>query len=378
METPAKDFIIDEDDIRTLVRHPDPSRRAIAAQRICREVKAHKLTDADRRRAHKILEYICQDVAAMVRRALAITLRNSPELPHDLAVKLIRDIDNIAVPLLEHSPVLTDEDLLGVLKSRAGAKIVAIARRPSVSGSIARAIIRFGDSAAVAGLAANDRAQLSDAAFSDMLTLAISDDLIQESLIKRRDLPPKIIEKLLAFSSESVAKTLIDRHGLQPKLAVNTASHMRERAVVDFSQQDWSDDTLEDYVQGLHDKARLTPSLIIRAAGCGQIRFVEYALAARAGISRAKASLMIHESGHFGLKVLTDRARIGRLDMHILRGALAIYRDLESARLDYDRSYFQRLMIERVLSLPIEFNEDDGDYLLEKLDGLGSLEFNAD
>lgn len=375
MSTPPSDFIINPDDIRTLVRDPDPAQRAIATQRICREVRARTLSESDRRRAHKVLEFIALDVAAMVRRALAITLKNSPEMPHDIAVKLIRDIDNIAVPLIECSPVLTDEDLLEVLKSRAAAKVMAITRRPSVSGSIVRAIIRFGDSEAVAGLAANDRAQLSDKAYTEMLDLAVSDDLIQESLIKRRDLPPRIVEKLLSLSGESVAQNLSLRHNIDSETALKTARNMRERATIEFSQQDWTDDKLQNYIDALNFGGKLTASVIVRAAGCGQIRFVEFALARRAGISRAKAALMIHEPGHFGLKVLTDRAGIGRLDMHILRGALAVFRDLESARLDYDRAYFQRLMIERVLTLPVEFSNNDGDYLLEKLDGLGSLEF---
>ncbi|MEE9347984.1 MAG: DUF2336 domain-containing protein [Robiginitomaculum sp.] len=376
MSTPISEFSHNEDDVRILVAHPDPARRAVAAQRICRNVRANVLTDKDRRRAYKVLEYIAQDVAAMVRRALAITLKNSPELPHDLAIKLIRDIDNIAVPILENSPVLTDDDLLDVLKSKAAAKAMAIAKRPSVSGSIVRAIIRFGDSEAVAGIAANDRAQLSEQAYAEILELAVSDDLIKESLVARRDLPPRIIEALMSHASEAVAVKLMERHDIAPKLAVTLARSTHERAVSDFVDQNWLASELANLTQSLHEAGRLTPSLIIRAVACGQIRFSEHALARRAGISHSKAALMIHEPGDFGLKTLARTAKIGALDMHILRAAIAIFRDLEISGLDYDRPHFQRLMIERVLTLPIEFSDADGDYLLEKLDGLGGFDFN--
>jgi len=375
MEDTRPDFTLSEDDIKVLVRHPDPSARAIAAQRICLSVRETSLSDADRARAYKVLKYISDDVAAMVRRALAITLKNSPELPHDLAVKLINDLDNIAVPVLENSPVLTDEDLIDVLKSRAAAKAMAIARRPSVSGSIVRAIIRFGDSEAVAGIAANDRVPLGEAAYSEILELAASDDLIQESLVKRKDLPPRIVEQLITQASEDIAQRLSERHSLNPELAVALATRTHDRALVDLISQSWVSRDMDALIEQMDKSGRLSSTLIVRAAACGQMRFANHALAVRAGVSAAKASLMIHEPGELGFKALVARAKISPLDVHILRGAIAIFHDLEISGLDYDRAYFQRLMIERCLSLPVDFSDEDGDYLLEILDGLGSQEF---
>lgn len=361
-----------EEDIRTLIRNPDPSARAIAAQRICREIRTTELTDADRRRAQSVLKHISRDVAAMVRRALAITLKNSPELPHEVAVALVRDIDNIAVPILEHSPVLTDEDLLEVLQSKAAAKVLAIAKRSTISGGIVRAIIRFGDSHAVAGVAANDRAQLDDAAYNEILDLYASDDLIQESLISRTDLPPLVVEKLITAASEEVALRITARHNVPIDLAIELATRTRERATIDFVDQSWVARDLRLLTQRLYDEYRLEPSLILRAAACGQMRFTEHALAVRAGISHAKAALMIHESGAFGLKALGKRAGISDNIIHILRGAIAIFRDLELSGLDYDRAYFQRLMIERVLTLSVTFSDEDAAYLMEKLDYLST------
>lgn len=371
----AKPLALSDDDIRAIVRHPDPAKRAIAAQRICREVRSAALTDLDRRRAHKILAHIANDVAAMVRRALAVTLRNSPELPRDLAVKLIADIDTIAVPLLEGSPVLTDEDLLAVLRSRAAAKVQAIARRTTLTGDIVKAVIRFGDGKAIAQVAANDHAVMDQDCYDSLLDLAGSDDLIEESLISRRDLPPAIVEKLITQVSADVAIKLTARHSVAVETALSLAEHTRERASIDFIDQSWVATDLRALTQGLHEQGRLTESLIIRAAGCGQMRFTEHALAVRAGVSAAKAGLMMHESSAFGLAALTKRGDLSPKALPVLRGAIAIFRDLERGGIDYDRAYFQQLMIQRVLSLPCSFTEDDGEYLLEKLDGLTDYSF---
>ena len=127
---------ITDEDIRVLVSHPDAERRVVVAQKICRRVRDHPLSDGERKIANEILGFIAEDAASLVRRALAITLKNSPELPRDVALKLAADIDSIAVPVLNFSPVFNDLDLVEILKSRAAAKIIAVAKRPKVSGSV--------------------------------------------------------------------------------------------------------------------------------------------------------------------------------------------------------------------------------------------------
>ncbi|WP_017930813.1 DUF2336 domain-containing protein [Robiginitomaculum antarcticum] len=366
------------DDIRAAVSHPDAEQRSAATQRLCHSVRRGDLSAADRVKAAAVLQHIAGDVAAIVRRALAITLRNSPELPHNVAKILIRDINSIAVPILEFSPVLTDDDLLDILRSKAAAKVMAIARRPTLTGSIVRAVIRFGDGPALANLAANDGAPLDEAAYEDMIRLSKSDDLIEESLIARRDLPPLVVEKLIAQASEEIAIRISQRHDLPVQLAITLGQRTRERATIDFIDQSWVAKDLKLMTRRLMDEGRLTDSLMVRAACCGQMRFTEYGLAARAGISHAKAALMLHESGTFGMQALGVRARLSHLSVQTLRGAAAIFRDLETASVQYDRAYFQNLMIQRVLTLPYGMDEDDADYLLEKLDGLTDYAFDLE
>jgi hypothetical protein len=95
------------DDVQRLVRSPDPEERASSARRICRRIAIGGLSEADQAAALYVLEYIMADAAETVRRALAITLKNSPHLPRELALRLIEETDSIAEPVLEWSPVLT-------------------------------------------------------------------------------------------------------------------------------------------------------------------------------------------------------------------------------------------------------------------------------
>jgi len=363
---------INSKDVKHLVSHPDRDVRAVLAQKICRQIKTLDLARSEHEVVKQILWFIARDTAAMVRRALAVTLKNSPNLPKDIAKKLIQDVDSIAVPILTHSLVLDDEDLIEILKSKAAAKLMAISKRSYLGGDLVKAIIRYGDSLVVASVAANDGAQIGAELGSEMLDIYRDDDLIKASFIGRRDLPLLLVEKLLSMVSAETARRLYENHEIPLDIAVDIARKTFERASVDFIAQSWISRDLKLLIVRLDAEDRLTNSLIVRAACCGQIRFCEQALAQKSGVGLGKAALMIHDSGPFGLKALCMQAGLDGRDAAILRASIAIYRDLETSGGIKNKRVFQAVMLERVLTLPITFSTTDTDYLMDKLDALAA------
>ena len=228
----------------------------------------------------------------------------------------------------------------------------------------------------MAEVAANDGALISEQTASEMLDIYKNDDLIAESMIARRDLPPKIVEKMITLVSEDMAVKITQRHAVSPDVAIDLATRTRERATLDFIDQSWVSKDLKGLVARIHAEGRLTTSLLIRGICSGQMRFAEHGLARLSGISVQKAVLMIHDGGPFGLKALCVRAGLNENMAQIIRAAVMIYRDLELSGLDYDRVYFQELMIERVLTLPFELPEADQIWFLEKLDGFSEVTLN--
>ena len=169
---------------------------------------------------------------------------------------------------------------------------------------------------------------------------------------------------------------ITQRHAVSPDVAIDLATRTRERATLDFIDQSWVSKDLKGLVARIHAEGRLTTSLLIRGICSGQMRFAEHGLARLSGISVQKAVLMIHDGGLFGLKALCVRAGLNENMAQIIRAAVMIYRDLELSGLDYDRVYFQELMIERVLTLPFELPEADQIWFLEKLDGFSEVTLN--
>src|SRR4051812_36746576 len=99
-----------DEDIRTLVKGASADERAAAAQKLCHTIERTPLTDEERETAAEILRVMAADAAELVRRALATTLKSSPLLPRDVALKLARDVESVCLPVLAFSPVFTDDD----------------------------------------------------------------------------------------------------------------------------------------------------------------------------------------------------------------------------------------------------------------------------
>src|SRR4051812_25897273 len=92
-----------DEDIRILVKGPTADERAVAAHKLCRTIDKVQLTPEDREKAYDILRIMAADAAELVRRAVAVTLRSSDVVPRDVALKLAKDVESVALPILNFS-----------------------------------------------------------------------------------------------------------------------------------------------------------------------------------------------------------------------------------------------------------------------------------
>lgn len=352
--------------IETAIGSPSTEQRALAAQAIGRMVRDLPLSDAERRLSSQIFEVLSRDVSEEVRRALAVTLRLSKNLPRAVANRLINDIDSIAVPILASSPSVTDEDLITVLRSRAGVKTQAIASRRRLSKKVSHAVINFGDVSSVAALAANDTALISKSDAVRMVKLAEHDDLIREAALRRQDMPQDLAVALIHQHVETVDQNLAPETDEHARIARETG----ERAKAHWAAADWSPDAIQAYVDALHTKNRLDEATIARAAGQGDWRFVQLALAKLAGISSMKAGMIVLDARTFGLNALLQRSGLGEAARELVSASAGAFRDIERSGAYVSRDRFQRLMGERVATHPAA--TEFGDIWMDWLDdGLG-------
>jgi len=354
--------------IRRALQGQTAELRANAVQKICRDIRTAEMTDAERAFASKLMERICLDVSDLVRRALAITLQSSRNLPRHIALNLIEDIDTIAVPILASSPVLNDSDLVEVLKSKAADKIRAIAQRKTLSLHISHAIVSFGDGVATARLAANDGALISPETAQLIADLYVDDDLIREAALSRHDMPPVVVAKLIERSTEKINSNLRAYPGMTDRRAAQISGDTQERAQSFVIGEGWPEDRLRDYARALDKSGKLTPRMILRSAGRGDLRFVIVGLSILAGQTLEKTRLMVLSSTGLGAKAVALRARFTVPQIEILTACIQTYLSVEAENRALTPAKFQLFVAERIASLELDLPDDVNSDLLDMLD----------
>ncbi len=357
-----------DEDIRTLVKGATPDERAVAAHKICRSIDREKLSDEDRVRAEEILRVMAADAAELVRRALAVTLKNSPIVPRDVALRLARDVESVALPILSASPVFTDADLCEIVRVGGPVRQVVIAKRPRVSQAVTAAIVEHGVERAVEAACANDNADFAERALQDVIQRFESSERVLAAMAYRNVLPMSVTEKLIDLVSDAVRDHLLNHQEIPPELAMEIAIGARERATIDLVDQAGRTTDVRGFVGHLHKNERLTASLLLRALAHGHMTFFEWGLSELASVPHHRTWLMIHDAGPLGLKAIYDRSGLPVRLYSAFRAAVDTFHSMEFDGGAKDRERFQEHMLQRFLTQPSQAAREDVDYLLDKMD----------
>jgi len=339
-----------------------------AAVRLGRTVARGVLSPAERQAAEQVLRGMLDGAAVKIRQIIADTLKESPHLPHDVAMAFANDVDSVSVPVLQFSSVLTDEDLMAVIRSGAPGKQVAVAGRAKVSTEVAGALLNTDNATAAVKLVANPGAALDAGLLETAATKFGSDRRMSATLQKRADLPISIAERLVAFTAETLRAYIARRTDLPESAITQLVLQMREQVTVDLRSPHFPAEEATKLVEHLHAVKRLTSSLILRAACVGDLSFVEAAMAQLTGIAIHNVRLLIYDAGQLGFNSLYEKTKLPQSYLMAFRVAIEVAKETEMDGLAYDRERYRRRMIERILTQFEALGAEDLDYLLIRLD----------
>jgi uncharacterized protein (DUF2336 family) len=162
------------------------------------------------------LEILARDQLVRVRQILAETLRECPYAPVDVMERLALDTEaTVAQPVLENSPVLSDEFLIEVISSDAvhGA-LSAIARRVALGETVADAIVQNGDAEAIADLLGNESTQIREETLDRIIDQASGEPTWHKPLVHRPDLHAEAAKRIAEIVAAPLLAVLRERSDL--------------------------------------------------------------------------------------------------------------------------------------------------------------------
>lgn len=178
-----------------------------------------------------LLETLACDQQVKVRQIIAEELMASTQAPAALLRRVALD-DALAVcrPVLEYSPLLSDDDLKEIIAlTKVKGAIAAIARRLPVSEDLAHSIASSLDVPAVAALLVNPNAAIREDTLNLIIDHAENIGAWHEPLALRPNLSIRLMRRLATFVASSLVELMVRDHNLDAAAAALLLERVRER-----------------------------------------------------------------------------------------------------------------------------------------------------
>lgn len=123
----------------------------------------------------------------------------------------LADDDDIAVsgPVLERSPILAEDFLVRIARSKSQAHLLALAGRIMVPEKVTDVLVDRGDDAVAHRVTANDGAQISRGGFQRLAGRARKDEELAKTIVHRKEVPADLFAALVRLVAEPVRQQLL-------------------------------------------------------------------------------------------------------------------------------------------------------------------------
>lgn len=292
-----------------------------------------------RERALEILEQLAQDQLPRIRQILAEELKSSTAAPPALIRKLARDpVLAVAAPVLEYSPLLSDEDLKEIiaLSSVKGA-LSAIARRAHVSESVADSIATALDVPAVAALLANPNADIREDTLNFIIDNAASITDWHEPLVHRPNLSIRLMRRIATFVASSLIDTMVREHDLGAGDGEALLGKVRER--IQTEAVDAEDKAaVQSTVIDLFNRGAVDEKFIIEAIEARRRDAVIQALSLLSDLAVSDVEKILDSKNARRIVALAWRSKLGMRTAFRIQSEVALvpHRQLVNARDGFD------------------------------------------
>ena len=226
-----------------------------------------------------------------IRRALAESVAVAEWAPVALINMLALDEIEIARPIIAGSRLLEDQQLLRILVEATIEHHIEVARRPSLSGRVADAIIDGGQPATMTALASNRTAQISEDGLRRLIEQSRRVAALRAPLTRHPGLNDALATELYKWVGQALRQAIGERFRVDPAVlgpAIEAAVAKAEpKGIADTPPPSIAErEEMERRLVGkLQSAGQLRPGFLIRAIREKRLSLFEYGLCALTGFS---------------------------------------------------------------------------------------------
>ncbi len=317
------------EDVQMLTQSKDVEAKVKVIDKISGQYATRSFGSKEKGLAEEIFRLLLKYSEIGVRKSLSENLMNSDAVPRDILLSLAKDIDDVSRPILEFSELLTDDDLVDIIKnSKSEAPQIAIAHREGLSQKVAGALVETNKPVVVENLLDNASAQISEGDYNKIVDNHASKEEIIESMITRGSIPPDIVVNITKKVSQAIRGKLEKKYSCNFDKINSLFKESGEIAAFRFGNMKiFGDDLLElinmlesnnqleqalDPLHGkltfvLNDFEPIGQFVPVSAIALGNKTMFEICMSRITGVKFSNIRKLVIDLDH-GLKALYDRA----------------------------------------------------------------------
>jgi uncharacterized protein (DUF2336 family) len=276
---------------RLLAGDGDERVRTLLARKLGTLLPSLPATDRNRLQQHalQVLGTLVEDEAVRVRAAIADVVKEMPQAPRDLILRLAQDSAvPVSEPVIRLSPLLTTEDLLALLAAPPNsAAATAVAARTGLNETLSDAVAAIADATAISALLANHSAAIREATLDALVARAAERADWHAQLVHRPRLSPTSARALSTCVTTHLLDEMASRADLPDELTTELKRRLETRLqgktpprpsqAADMEQAMWD-------ARALANRDALDEAALLNAVQRGESRMVTALLAVAANV----------------------------------------------------------------------------------------------
>jgi uncharacterized protein (DUF2336 family) len=305
----ASGLQLSPEEVRSLLEDKSPTVLVVITGKLAHAYSRQLLDSKDMQAAEQIFRLLLRETETEVRLAMADHIKHSTTIPRDIIMTLAKDVAEVSLPILESSEVLSDDDLLELIRATKDVKrYLAISRRSKVSGQVSGALLGQKNAEVTASLLDNEGALITESRLAVIIAESPGNSTLMEAMSRRQKLPLTIAEKLIHVVSAGIGETLRGKYQIPAKEIDTQVEKVRENETLKLVRLTATQEAIDQLVSQLIAFGRLSPSLILSSLCQGNFQFFETSLARLAGVPVANARTLIKDRGELGFRAIYNKS----------------------------------------------------------------------
>jgi uncharacterized protein (DUF2336 family) len=278
-----------------------------------------------------VMSQLAGEMEAAVRAELADRIAPVADGPKRLLRGLAADQSiDVARPILEQSPSLTDEDLVSVVRLHGQEHLQAISRRPNVSEAVSDAIVERANDETLGVLLGNAGAAFSRQAQETVVDRAGFNPALHEAVINRPELPIDLLNEMYFVVEARLRTKIMQRNAELDPAALDAALEAGRNRVATLHGSlpaDYAE--AERDVRSLVARKALTPKALASMLRNRESTRFMVALAELAGIDFHTARVILERRELDALAIVCKAAEFER-SLFLTFAVLVLDRDADA------------------------------------------------